>query len=835
MAVSEERLPWILSPLVLVRVPVLPFTALQGATMGASLAAHAALVERRAERARCAYSLADRLAALVPSAAQEQRSRLIRLRRAVFNGRVGAALDEARGCVLDPPVATLLDRFRAAAEACDAALRERDRLFERECVTTAARQLELLAQPNVRLALELSCPRLVAALDTQRAQAGEPDKRGRQALRRGAAYLWRSAYKPIPCSYFAGTARGRMVDKDDPDAGDLAQRRAVVQADRPILAGIAAWLLRRPDLRGRATVRLAAGAAREPDGIVVHKHSGSPALVTGHEALFAYLAALPGRRGPFSDIAARFGDAELDSAIDAGVIELDVGASETTVDDLEVLTSRIRAVTPRPAELSAMEARLTSYQRVVTQIGAACSPRVADPREADDLRALVHEDSYIPREVPLPLPRLRPFLSEVARYGGALLRAAALPEELALGALFDALSPHRDSLPLPTFHRAYRARCDALGLGADHWANGARLVDAWGVAQLERDPAAPVRAALDRALAAAARGEGAAFVWPQPDELATFHAGARRRLALRFTAAPSGGRFFITLWGSDRMSLLPRYSTLPLGGGAPLDDVRAWMARWPDLADIFTAGGNPDIRPRVTRRVIAGPGARVEAGDHPLSSLWVARDPDTGRLSLRDAPDGDRVCPAFLGVSAPDGLPPIVQLMLHLGGSAPSYLDLLYREIHASTIERVAGCPTPVALPEILLGDHIQISPAITIFPRAAWAEVSSLAGRGSFFRILDWLASNGVSPGVVQARPLTGKRDAQWLDLRHPEAIHALLRLAANADALALMDGRPPEHASALRDGDAAYCAEIYVELEIGRVEEPGEAALTKGSRSVC
>jgi hypothetical protein len=771
---------WQLCPVAFARVPALPYASLEPTILRASFRLHAEVGLRRREVECARDHVVQRLGELVHRAPPLRRRLLLDLRRSVFDGRLEKAGDTLSALQLVGAPLEACESWQRSVEVSRAVEAERDECFARERQAGAHHTLELLNGRWLRLALELGSPRLAAVLDRLHRTGIASDRRARQALRTGMAHVWRAAYKPIPCSYFASTARIRFVDGEVPGPLALGERSARLRPDRRMLAALAGTLLRHPQIRPHTLARLAADhlgeLTEEASAEVVRRLEGAAS-----------------QREHWSRLASDVDERLLERALESGLLELDSGASESDVDDLDILI-RLTSVAGAPEELSAQRAALESYRRVVEVLSVPRRPRFESLEEAEGVRSLVHEDTFFRAPIARCIARIRPFFEEIVRYGAELCCPEPTPEALTLSALFDDLSPGGRPVPLHAFYRSYRER--------------ARLPPPEDTAALRS-----VRAAVALAL------ERGAVLRPEIARLDAWRARTPRRISLRFTSAGGGdrdrSRFFVSFWGSDRMSLLPRYATLPFADGDATPDVRAWMRGWPSAADIVTApSGNPDLRPRVTRRCIAGPSSRVEEGDIPLGGLWLAKDRETGGVELRAGAEGERLDPVFLGVSAAHRLAPIVQLLLQMGQGRPSYLDLVYRVLHGVIVERATGSTSPASLPELRLGDHILVSPRLAIVPREAWPKVPDPYAPGQFFQFHDWLSAHEIPAGVVQARGLTATRDAQWLDLRHPDGVWHLLRTGRDTAHTVVMDSPMPDADEELCTEAGCFCIETYAEL---------------------
>ncbi|MEX1365471.1 MAG: lantibiotic dehydratase [Nannocystaceae bacterium] len=807
----------------LLRVPALPITVLCEIRLGAALRANTVLRARRQGLEAQGKLVAQALHPAVASAERSDRARVLDLRRAAFNGR--APRSQARRVVgrLPPMVREQVEPWVRAWDELDELRRARDASFARERSAVHARLLELLALRSLRLALELSTPLLAAELEQMRARGGSTRARDHKAMRRALSFVYRAMLKPTPCSWFASCALvQRRTEGGGPTLPTPLSLASHVQADRGVLWGLTQWLLQRPELRGRARARLSTSSARDEHGLWCSVDDGVPVRVTGLDLVFERLSAAPARALPWSVLVGECGEAEVSRALEVGLVELDAGAADDRVDDLDVLRDLVESVTEPDDALVVVRNQLASYRGVVTRLATAALPRFETPDDAAGLASVLHEDCYAPAPLSLGVAGLPAVLSQVQRLGAQWVVGPPLPEERTVLALFERLSPTGAAVRWPSFYRAYRSAREELGLDtADHWHNAPALASAWGIEL--GDPTASVRDDLERALANAAGGSDEVVLEPSLGGAVELDERARRRLALRLApvrSARGAPRHHLVLWGSDRMSLLPRYLRLPFEGGDHLATARRWMARWPEVADIGGApGGNPDLRPRITRRVVAGPGARVRPGDVELRDAWVEVRPTTGRLGLRDGERGEWIVPTFLGVSAPTRLPASVQLLLHLHGQRPSYMDVFYRELHQALLRRIVP-GSVVRLPAVIVEPGLVLCTPLSVVPTAMLPLAAKRVDRDTFFAFHDWMAAQGLPCGVVQARAWGGGRDGQWLDLDHPDGVASLLRLSAGSTHVVLIDPWLPEGGEGLRTPEGDFRVEHYLEIDAGAAQ---------------
>lgn len=830
---------WTSFPFVLVRIPGLPISCLDAYRHREALALHDAARAARAALLESGEALCQRLYALVPRlTSRAHRRDVLAARRALHQGLRapdGGWRDEAQQ--LDPGLAGALEEHHTRWDTYEAALRARDAQFDADADGKMEALLALLRTPRFRLGLLLANRAIAEQLDS--IAPGRPlDKRERQTVIRAMRYLLRATLKPTPLGFFAGTA---VVDeRRPPDAPlpSLEPRTPRARPNRAVYRHVARALLSRAAVRREATVFLSP-LCFEDEG-----RFWGP-LGPGSDDGYRELPLDPVLRRRLLD-APREGLAYplfaehtglSDEAIEAlwlaGVLQLDAGASEAELDDAEALLRLLWRAVPRDFSVLSDIAALTSYESALAGAasldpherasGLAALEQAAAPLLGAEpgslLPPLLHEDTACPAAPRLPRDAWRPFLDELATYGAGMLYADLCPEEESLAHLFRALNPGATRVPLLRFHRQYLEFCQRHGHGVDHFENALHLCRLLGLPY--RDPAAPFREDLERAIEAAQGGE--VVYRPDSARTARFEPASSMRLSVRFGPAPAGARgprYQLLFWGSDRMSLFPRYAGLPCPTeGAVEEAFRAWMARWPSVADVHSSlGRNVDLRSVLTRRVLDAPDARPRPGGTPLRDLAVTAETPSGRLALVDR-DGEVVSALFLGVSAPQHLPAIVRFLAHLSGHRTSLLELVTRALNQILLSRLDTAPRePIRLPAIYLGDHILLSAPVFLLGAACLPRVGVTVDRAGFFAFHDWLAEHGL-PRLAQVR--IDQRDPLWVDLAHPEGVNGFLRFVRSAPVFLMYP--PVETDAPLSAPEGEYAVEYYMELCAGTSESAG------------
>ncbi|MGP4111774.1 lantibiotic dehydratase [Streptomyces sp. 4N509B] len=230
------------------------------------LAAEARLADR-------AGSVGDLLHDLV-AGREDQRVRreLLRLRRAVFNGRGPADPEAAHALVagLDPDAAGALRHWLSLRAELAETRAAGEALLAAELTRTRAALRAVLADERLRDGVLLASPVLDAQLDGF--AASDPtagDKRTRKLERSLLAYLYRTACKTSPFSTFTSVALGRLVDEGHrPECLRAAdERRGHPRLNVLAVGRIADAVLADPARRADLPVAPAPGWGRDEDRV----------------------------------------------------------------------------------------------------------------------------------------------------------------------------------------------------------------------------------------------------------------------------------------------------------------------------------------------------------------------------------------------------------------------------------------------------------------------------------------------------------------------------------------------------------------------------------------
>lgn len=814
-AVAARRLNWCAFPYVLVRVPGVARSQLRGYRHEDALALDGRArvlsehVRRESERLRAA------LFRLVPRLPPGPRRHALAAQRALFNVARLPQGDWLKAVEAEsPPLAKELAIWSSLHADCLAIVDARDRRFDADRDAGDAALLRLCRQPTFELGLALANPALARTL-SEIPSSGARTRRQLKAMRRAMRYLLRAALTPTPRGFFCSTAAAPF-DRE-PSSGPAharEERGSQLQVNRELLGRVFAALAARPSVRRRATVRLAAQAFADGEGVWTFDRTSQYRTADGDA--YRRLSSLPSDGTSWAE--SGFSDAELTAWLDAGLVELDWNVSEEHADDLDVLLrlvwesgfadlellgllpmlTRLRACVARAADRSARRETLSELAHCAATLPGG------DPPSAIPL---IFEDTWC--DAPA-VPPLTAFLDELAHFSTGLVWPQLMPEEESLLGLFKRFYPKAPQVPVLRFHRQYLALCRELGLGADHWTNSPHLCRWLGIRPL--DPVSRMHARLAQVVANHAGGE-LSYPW-KPSELGDWEQAGPLRLSARIAPAPRG-RFHPVFWGGQSMSLLPRYARLPFPGVDLAEASRAWFARWPAIADIHgSLGRNVDIRPRVTRHSVEAPGARPNRDALRLRDLMVRPDSESGRLMVIDR-TGAHVTPLFLGVSVPARLTPIHEFLFHLSDRRTSFFECALRSVGQLILERVRRPPSVTTrLPLISLGDRIVLCGSSFVVPGQGLPQVGATIDRAGFFRFHDWLATNNLP---MLAQTWTDGRAPTWVDLAHPLGVRDLLNLVRDAPAFLL---RPPllaDGEASVRRSEGEFDVEYYVELAAG------------------
>jgi hypothetical protein len=270
----------------------------------------------------------------------------------------------------------------------------------------------------------------------------------------------------------------------------------------------------------------------------------------------------------------------------------------------------------------------------------------------------------------------------------------------------------------------------------------------------------------------------------------------------------SRSRFWIRLWGAERMSLFPRYASA-LAPIVPdlVADFRRFMRLWPETADLWGKMElNVDARPTVTQRTIDVPGCRPCANGISLRDLRIRLDSSTGTLRLTESGGSARcVKPLFFGVSSMPFRPLLHQFLEILDGHRVSVFELLLRSLGRVLAEETVWWKrgSVKRVPSVTLGEHIVLSPEMAQIEAAAIPDLASSSRRQTFVQFHDWWDEHDL-PLVADVHV---PRGAMWVDLGSPdgvrsfyghirgaERVHLLFPFTTDDNSLRSVDGESHE-----------------------------------------
>jgi hypothetical protein len=303
-----------------------------------------------------------------------------------------------------------------------------------------------------------------------------------------------------------------------------------------------------------------------------------------------------------------------------------------------------------------------------------------------------------------------------------------------------------------------------------------------------------------------------------------------RRLSVRFrraTNGPHGPRYHVIFFGGSRMSLLPRYATLPFAADFAAE-VRHWMSRWPELCDLFgVIAHDADTHAPFTRRVIHCAGPPPATSRIRLADLRVVLRPGSVAPLLID-PEDNPVQPVFFGVAAEYALPPLVRFALMLGQPERTALEVICEQLGHLLAQRLAGCGDAiVSLPERTLGRSIVLQPQLHLVPAAALPRIGTPVTRHDFRAVHDWLRQFSLPTELVQCG--APGEEPQWLDFRHPEGVNNFFRMTRSRPLLIVAGSFLDRDDHGFRAIEGWYEPEYYAEVTY----EPCRSIPMPGARS--
>jgi len=581
--------------------------------------------------------------------------------------------------------------------------------------------------------------------------------------------LHRAALKPTPFGFFAGVAVAEL--RSDCDEVGLNVSRLLSPPVPPVhdgehVAPSAADVGDHDGVRQCTRIYLDPGAFQDPRGVwAISRETGEPTIVDGAADVFIKLAQSHQQGASWDEVKGHAAGGDLDRLIAAGVIGLQPGDSDGDEN---------RA-----------------------------------PRAGRSHPGATLEDAVHPTVLNFRRDMFSGFLDDVLSHGAITLYPGLLPEQDGLARVFGDLYGVKAPVPLLEFFRDFVAVRRARGLDRVPIQAAATLLDGGSDAGLS-EAGAPLAEAVRRALAVDGTAREASLALDL-SRYSCWENAVSTRLSMLLTPGPGGlsrARFCIRLWGADRMSLFPRYaSALAMVVPHVVDDLRRFMRRWPDTADLRgRMDANADGRPVVTHRTIDVPGCPPGANAIALRDLRVDLDRSTGRLTLTDASgSAGRVTPLFLGVSSLPFRPPLHQFLEILAGRRVSVFELLIRAVSRVLAEdavwRTRGSVKYV--PAVTVGEHVVLSPEMVRIETASIPDVAPRSRRRSFLQFHEWWDEHGL-PLVADVHV---PRGSLWVDFGSPdgvrsfyghirgaEVVHLLLPSATDDDSLRSVEGESHE-----------------------------------------
>ncbi|MFC8451025.1 lantibiotic dehydratase [Kitasatospora sp. NPDC057223] len=273
--VSEEtpmngRGAGILSPRFMLRAAGLPVETVHSLRSPAARDWADELLAEEERLAALGEQLSEPLAALVGSAPDDRRRRLLAVRRQVFNNRLpqdqAAAL--ALAAELDPPTGDLLAHWLHSRRRLADLQHAGHALVEGELASTRAELRRLAGSEPLRLGLLLASPTLEAKLDAfVAAPAAATDKRTRKMERSLLSYLYRTACKTSPFSTLTTVAPGTFRASAEGELTLGGEQTGHARLNVVVLSRIAELIGADPGRRRDLPVALASGWVLDEDRV----------------------------------------------------------------------------------------------------------------------------------------------------------------------------------------------------------------------------------------------------------------------------------------------------------------------------------------------------------------------------------------------------------------------------------------------------------------------------------------------------------------------------------------------------------------------------------------
>lgn len=437
--------------------------------------------------------------------------------------------------------------LEAPAAGGEADLGER---VERDRRRLRARLREIVDRPEVREALYVASPSLVAALESWRRRP--EGKKGQRAERALVRYFTRMCSRPTPFGLFSGCSSAALVDSDGPTRIELAARPRYRRSSRPdteYLFTLCRELCRDPRVRRQLTVRpnsslyRAAGRLRYAE---LHLEAGGRAYrrVAVEECPFVRAALERAAGGAVADevaraVAAADPDGEVDGDEAAAFVD-ELVASQLLVPDLSpAVTGRepIYELIEQLRRLAGAEAVTGALERLRDRLadldgrGLGAEPATYETlaRELEGLPVAPEPSRLLQVDMSKPLVAAhlgREVREEIERGVGLLRRLCGVPPESALSQFRAAFVERYGDARLVPLVEALDEEV-GLGFGADGLGSTDRgpLLDGLGIRRLTGSPSTTNWGAKENLLLhklEAALREGAGEIEISDEELESF-------------------------------------------------------------------------------------------------------------------------------------------------------------------------------------------------------------------------------------------------------------------------------------------------------------------------
>ncbi|CAM3351886.1 lantibiotic dehydratase [Kibdelosporangium persicum] len=778
-----------------VRTAGLPANALRQLRFAESFALVDRLAGDRAWLHAEGNALADELHAIIGTAGDADRPRLVGLRRALHRVRPPSGREWNEQIVAALP-ADVVDRVREWIVTLRTVQRVATALPDVFVAELAAKDLELravAARPQFQRALAHASPALSGELSKWLSGRRRPQ---RQSLIRLAKYVARAVAKTSPLSTFTVSGLGTWSEADD----DTRQKPegavvGVTELDGGLLHLLTRGLRNDPRLSAAMPVRANPSITLHDDRVMfVGTTAREPVVsVPAAPVIRETLRILGDRTVPAADLVAELTEESaetprverfVDGLVDAGLLERLVPLPDLAPDPLGDLAAWLSRGGEPGTELAAAatgvrtlmgeaisvedvdgnQARLSELHRAVGELAGLAGLDSPQTRERYQFR---DNAVYRGTVVVEPISRWRTALSDldvVRRWTGAF--DVAMPWRLALGTYCGERFGPGSEIPFLLLHRAIHEE-RTRGEGAERTL-AAEAVASMAANALVMLPTELVKSPLPRLreLVAIRREAGEAMRGHDPDDgVIRVDGGAVAELVARWPewvmppgslgcyvqAIPDGEAVRLVLnvaqTGYGRGRSRVRQIITQAGEVAPPDG--SWLSPGgePVLAEVRGAfASSANRRPPSLPYEIDYPGVvsdRPSAERIRLGELVVVHDPRTDLVRLVWKRRGVQVRPVHLGMMSDVMLPPAARLLTYTFGAA-HYLHTTALSMLSPIVESV-GERQVVARPRVEVGR--------VVLQRARWVAREDAVPRRDkgetdanyWVRVTGWLRTNGI------------------------------------------------------------------------------------------